>query len=451
MKIALVRPNYKSHLITPPLGLGYISSYLKSKEKEVKIIDGLNLNLSNEEIVDLCKNFDLIGINVLSFYYLKVKDLCEKLKKAGKIVVLGGPHAMIFPDKIMEETGADYINIGEGEEAINELVDVLEKNNNDRHIPGIFKKGEKNFIKRPFIEPLDKLPFPDWEQIDPRKYKKAPHGGLIKNFPVAPIISSRGCPYECTFCASPKIWDRKIRFRLPENVVKEIEYLVKNFGVKEIHFEDDNLTLSKDHVTKICNLILEKGIKISWATPNGIRADMVDFELLKLMKKAGCYYIVFGIESGNQEILDKIKKRETLEDINRAVGYAKKLKIMTQGFFILGLPGETERTINNSIKFAKKIGLDRAQFLLLDLLPGSQLWEEHKNEIEGDYYSLDSFQQVSWVPSTISKAVLEKAQSKAFKEFFFRPGPIFSLIKFFRFSQLKFIWQRIKDFHIVKK
>ena len=166
------------------------------------------------------------------------------------------------------------------------------------------------------------------------------------------------------------------------------------------------------------------------------------------MKKSGCYYVVFGIECGNQEILNNINKRETLSDIETAVNLAHKLGIMTQGFFILGLPGETKQTIQNSISFAKKIPLDRAQFLLLDLLPGSALWQEHKNEYTTDY-SKDSYHEPTWVPETISSTVLKQWQPKAFQSFFFRPRPLFSLIKFFRFSQLKFVFKRLRDFRIV--
>jgi radical SAM superfamily enzyme YgiQ (UPF0313 family) len=286
--------------------------------------------------------------------------------------------------------------------------------------------------------------------MDPRQYQKAPHGALIKNFPVAPLTTTRGCPYECKFCVSPKFWRRQIRFRTPENEIAENEYLLRYFGVKEIHFQDDNLTLKRDHIEKICNLIIEKNIKISWATPNGIRADKVDEPLLRLMKKAGCYYVVFGVESGNQQILDNIKKHETLEDIEKAIQIATKVGMMTQGFFILGLPEETEQTIKNSIEFAKRVPLDRAQFLLLDLLPGSELWEEHKHEIEIDY-KRRSYQDITWVPNTIKAETLKDWQPRAFKQFFFRPRPLFSLIRYFKPAQIKYVLNRLKDFRIIKK
>ncbi|HXI10140.1 MAG TPA: radical SAM protein, partial [Thermodesulfobacteriota bacterium] len=342
MKVALTRPNYHSHLITPQLGLGYISSYLKGRGFETRIIDGLNLGLTNTEIVERCKGFDLVGINCLSDYYPRVAELTKLLKEAGMRVVIGGPHASVLPAETLSGSGADFVVVGEGEETMLELCTTLKENRPCAGIPGLLTRDSRHIAKRPYIKDLDSLPFPDWKEMHPRTYKKAPHGGFVKKFPVAPITSTRGCPYECTFCASPDIWGRRIRYRSPGNVVDEIEYLVKEFGVREIHFEDDNLTLKRDHVTGICEQILERGIKVSWATPNGIRVDTITPELLRLMKKSGCYFIAFGIESGNESILRNIKKDTDLATITRAVHQAHDAGLMTQGFFIFGLPGETE-------------------------------------------------------------------------------------------------------------
>ncbi len=452
MKIALIRPNYNTHIITPPLGLGYISSYLKKQGHEVKFIDALNLRMSHEEILKSVKDYEVIGITVLTDFYLESKELTSILKGQGKTVILGGVHPTVLPRETLEETKTDFIVIGEGEETIAELISAIEKKKDFSKIKGIGYKKDKEIIinpRRELIKDLDELPFPDWEAMDPKSYQKAPHGAIVKNFPVAPIMTSRGCPYECKFCVSPNFWLKKIRFRSPENVIKEIEYLTKIFGVKEIHFEDDNLTLRRDHAEKICNLIIEKELNISWATPNGIRADKVDEGILRLMKKAGCYSIVLGIESGNQKILDNIKKREKLEDIELAAKLAKKVGLITQGFFILGLPGETEETIQNSINFAKKIKLDRAHFMLLDLLPGSELWDEHKHEFTVDF-SKRSYQDVTWVPKTISREKLKEWQPKAFRKFFYRPRPILSVIRYMKLSQIKHIIGRLKDYRIVK-
>jgi len=410
----------------------------------------LNLGISNDKIVKRCKGYDIVGISCMSYYFLNVIDLSKKLKAQGLIVVIGGSHPSVLPKLTLEKTDADFIIISEGEETFLELIKKIEKNQQVDNIPGIFTKKSKQIIKRDFIKNLDKLPFPDWEQMDPRKYKKAPHGALIKNFPVAPIVTTRGCPHNCKFCASPKLWNRIMRFRTPENVIKEVIYLIENFGVREIHFEDDNFTLKKDHIEKICRLILKNNLKISWACPNGIRADTITPDLLKLMKKSGCYYIALGFESGNQEILNNINKETNLATLRNAAEMAEKQGIMTQGFFIFGLPGETEKTISETINFSKKISLSRAQFLLLDVLPGSQLWDELDFGKKVDWKK-SSYHEITWIPKTVKPEILINAPPKAFRSFFFRPKQLFRLIKYFRLSQLPFVLKRISDFKIFGK
>lgn len=449
MKIILTRPNYHTHLITPSLGLGYLASYLKSAGQDAQIIDGLNLSLSNGEITQRSMTAGLVGITCLSDFYLETKELVKELKQRNLRVVLGGPHPSALAQKTKEDTGADFVVIGEGEETLLELVNALENGRSTEDIKGLISQ-KNTFEKREFISNLDSLPFPDWAQIDPRKCKRAPHGAVVKRFPVAPIVTSRGCPYTCKFCASPYLWARTMRFRSPENVVDEIEYLVREFGVKEIHFEDDNLTLKREHIENICHLILKRNLKISWATPNGIRADTLTQDLIRLMKMSGCYFVAFGIESGSQKILDNIHKKTDLAVIERAVRFASAGGLITQGFFIFGLPGETEATIQESIAFAKKIPLDRAQFLLLDVLPGSALWDELGGVSIANWHKR-SYQEVSWVPPTIRREVLAEAPSRAFRSFFLRPKQLFRLIKYIKPYQIPFIIKRLVDFRIIPR
>ncbi len=438
MKVVLTRPNYQTHLITPPLGLGYLASYLKSKGIETEIIDGLNLNLTNQEIVRRCQEAEVVGISVLSYYFLPTIDLAKRLKKAGKIVVLGGPHATMLPELTLKETKADFVIKGEGEEIFYRLIKEIASGKVNRR---------QKIRQGSFIKNLSALPFPDWEQMDPRTYQKAPHGGVVKAFPVAPIMTTRGCPYECKFCASPKLWQRTIRFRQPKEVVKEIKYLIENFGVREIHLEDDNFTLKRAHVEAICQLILKAKIKVAWATPNGIRADKVDLPLLRLMKKAGCYFVAFGIESGNQEILNNVAKHSNLQVIKKAVKMAHQAGLITQGFFIFGLPGETKETIRETINFAKGLPLDKAQFLMLDIIPGSALWDELKFAKKVNWH-LDSYHEISWLPPTVDRATLAAAQSRAFREFFFNPRRVLTMIKLIKPSQIKYVLRRARDFKI---
>jgi anaerobic magnesium-protoporphyrin IX monomethyl ester cyclase len=449
MRVALVRPNYKTHLITPPLGLGYLSSYVKSKRFDCEIVDGLKLGLTNEELTRRCSEADLVGISLLSSYFRQVIDLTAKLHKKGKLVVIGGAMATAVPKLVLKETKADFVAVGEGEITLYQLLRELKigKKLKEIKIRGLVSRYQPKFVPRPFITHLSGLPIPDWLGMDPRTYPKAPHGGVVKHFPVAPIVTTRGCPYECKFCASPAIWQRQIRFREPAEVVEEIKYLVNNFGVKEIHFEDDNFTFRREHAEAVCRLIIKNKLNISWATPNGIRADKVDLPLLRLMKKAGCYFVAFGIESGNQEILNNVAKHSDLHIIAKAVKMANRVGLITQGFFIFGLPGETKETIEETIRLAKNLPLDKAQFLLLDVIPGSALWQELKFNKKVNW-NLDSYHEVSWCPPTIDREILQQAQSKAFKAFFLRPKQAWEMVKMIKPSQLKYVVKRLIDFRI---
>ena len=452
MKIVLVRPKYTAHIITPPLGLGYLASSLKQNGIKVKLIDALKESLEQPELVEKILRLrpDAVGITCLTSFYKEVINLSKTLKEKGLRVIIGGVHPTFLPRETLMDSKADFVVCGEGEISFPKLI---KKDFKNKSIPGVYSMKDlaklNSIIKSEAVKKLDDLPFPDWKQLNPNTYPKAPHGAVAKNFPIGIIMTSRGCPYSCTFCASRRFYDTQIRFRSPENVIREIKYLVNNFGVREIHFEDDNLTMKREHVEKICNLILKNNLKISWACPNGIRADRVDENLLRLMKKSGCYFIAFGIESANSQILKKIKKMESVETIKQAIELAHKVGIECQGFFIFGLPGETKKTIRKNIDFAKNSKLTRAHFMILDILPGSELWDSLQGKFKPNWQK-NSYKEPEWLPKGLTKNYLMNAQTKAIKEFYARPVAFWSLAKSIRPAQIKFIWERIKDYRLFK-
>ncbi len=313
---------------------------------------------------------------------------------------------------------------------------------NHENLPDKPIKGEK-------VENLDDLPMPDWEQISPKSYPRAPHGAVTKNYPIGIIMTTRGCPYGCKFCASPNFYDRKIRFRSPKNVVDEIEYLVKNHGVKEIHFEDDNFTLKREHAYEVCKMIVDRKIKITFTCPNGIRADKVDKELLLMMKKAGCYCFAYGIESANPQILKNINKDEDIETIKKSIDIAADCGIDCVGFFIFGLPGETKQSIEQSINFALTSKLTRAQFMIFDVLPGCNLYDDLDGQFESDF-SKESYCSPEYVPETLTKQDLIDAQERAFRKFYFRPRIMFRMLRSVTLSQIGFLAKRLLTFGIIK-
>ena len=450
MEIALVRVKYNSHIITPPLGLGYLASYAQKFGHKVLIIDALRDNLSNEQVVEKINvaGISAVGITCLSAFYYEVVELSKMLKAEGKKVFIGGVHPTFMPKQTLIDTGADYVSLGEGEISLKKLLDA---NFDGTGIQGIYNlenlpdkpiKGEK-------VENLDDLPMPDWGQISPKSYPRAPHGAVTKNYPIGIIMTTRGCPYGCKFCASPNFYDRKIRFRSPKNVVDEIEYLVKNHGVKEIHFEDDNFTLKRSHAYEVCKMIVDRKIKITFTCPNGIRADKVDKELLLMMKKAGCYCFAYGIESANPQILKNINKDEDIETIKKSIDIAADCGIDCVGFFIFGLPGETKQSIEQSINFALSSKLTRAQFMIFDVLPGCNLYDDLDGQFESDF-SKESYCSPEYVPENLTKQDLIDAQERAFRKFYFRPRIMFRMLRSVTLSQIGFLAKRLLTFGIIK-
>jgi anaerobic magnesium-protoporphyrin IX monomethyl ester cyclase len=452
MKVVLLRPNYNSHIITPPLGLGYLASFLKSQGIEVKIIDALRDNLPAQIVVSkvLAGKPDAVGITCLTAFYKEATELSLSLKRHGQRVIIGGVHPTFMPAETLRDTQADAVVCGEGEIA---LLHLVKNGFSSNGIEGVYSQadlasGKIMDSRAPIIPQLDTLPPPDWRQLDPRSYPKAPHGAIVKRFPIGVVTTTRGCPYPCTFCASPKFYRRKIRFRSPENVIAEIEMLIRDFGVREIHFEDDNFTLKREHVARICELMLQKNLRVTWACPNGIRADRVDKDLIHLMKRAGCYYFAYGIESANAQILKNIKKSETIEEIEQSIAWAHEAGISCQGFFIFGLPGETDTTIEQTIQFACRSQLSRAQFLILDVIPGSELWTTLEGQFQPDWRK-NSYKEPEWLPEGMSRETLLRAQSRAFRKFYASPARFIGLAASIKPAQITFLAKRLREYRVL--
>jgi radical SAM superfamily enzyme YgiQ (UPF0313 family) len=356
-----------------------------------------------------------------------------------------------MPYQTLLDSKADYVVCGEGEIA---LCKLLESDmDGSESIQGVYslnnlKDADTPYQKAEIVHNLDDLPYPDWEQMKPGDFPLAPFGVMANKFPIGVIMSSRGCPHSCKFCASPNFYQNKVRFRSPENVVGEMLYLKEKFGVKEFQFYDDNLTMRRAHIEKICNLILEKGLNTVWSCPNGIRADLIDDELIKLMRKAGCYYTAIGIESANNDILQNINKKESIETIKNAIDIITRNGVECGGFFIFGFPGETKSTIKNTIDFALKNNLSRAGFFLLSILPGCGFWNDMKKNNDV-LYSNKKFYEADYIPEGLIKDELRLTLGKAYRRFYFRPKIIFRLIKYFKFGQLKYLFRRFMDNNVL--
>jgi radical SAM superfamily enzyme YgiQ (UPF0313 family) len=398
MNVLLIQPQYKDTWASPPLSIGYLAAVLEEHGHKVDFID---LTLTPLSEVDFKRfimqtNPGLIGISVMVRALSATKTLISYIRQVKNVpVVIGGAQPTVEPVFSLKYTRAEFAVVGEGERTIVELIEALESRRSYEQVDGLVFLSNNGDYKinqpREFIKNLEQIPFPDWNLISPLKYKIQPALTPVKMTPIAPIITTRGCPYRCNFCGGPLMWRRTFRMRNAKNIVDEIEILIKGYKVKEIFISDDNFTLVKDHVIGMCNELLDRKINIPWACPNGIRIDTVDDGILRLMKKAGCHLVGFGIESGNQEILDNARKQLDLKRVKEVVRMAKLNKLITYGFFIIGLPGETTETIRQTIDFAKQLPLDRAWFNILVPYPGTEIFDMYAKGKSLDEIDWDNF------------------------------------------------------------
>lgn len=393
----------------PPLGLAYIASVLEENGIKVKIIDAVVLRLSLEGVVEQAIEYlpDYIGIMAMTPTIYRSKDLAKLLKRhlPEVPITFGGPHPSQFPKETSEYDYVDTVVVGEGEYA---MLDIVK--NNSRGI--IYANPIKN---------LDELPFPARHLLPMELYFAGV--SLSKRSPQATVITSRGCPEDCTFC-SKSVFGRKYRVRSPKNVVSEIKYLMKEYGIREISFWDDIWGLKNTWTREFCNLILEEEIDITWSCE--ARVDTVNLEKLKLMKKAGCWNIFYGIESGNQDLLDIIGKGTTLEQARKAIKWTKEAGIEIRANFMLALPGETPEKAKKTIDFAKELDADFVKFNITTPYPGTKLYEQAQSygTLEESLNRFTNYFPV-FVPSGYSsKEEILEMRKKAYREFFFRPSYI---------------------------
>jgi magnesium-protoporphyrin IX monomethyl ester (oxidative) cyclase len=391
------------------LEIAYVAALLEKQHKVLIIdaptegrwnleeIDGTKyrVGLTNKEIADRIRRWspDVVDIHIpFSGWWKTAYEVASTVKSIDKdiITVLSGLHPSARPVDSLMQPNIDFVVIGEAEYTMLELVGVLEQRTTEgltkvRGI-GYIKNGETVITPpRPAIQDLDALPFPARHLLPMEEYfaavKEVPPRGEIRK-PWTMMITSRGCPHNCVFCSVHVVMGRKWRGRSPENVVDEIEQVVHTYRVKQIDFLDDNMTLNKKRMENICDLIVKRGLDIEWYTPNGIRADGLDENLLTKMKASGCKKIRIAPESGVQRVVDQIIKKDLdLKKVENAVILSRKVGIKVGCFFIIGLIGETKEDILATIKYAYKLrqlGADSFYFSYATPLYGTELYEQAK-------------------------------------------------------------------------
>lgn len=383
--ITPIEPNQvvKSH---PPMGLLYLATYIRKLGYDVKIIDALAEKLTWPKIKKQIKKYspDLIGISVMfTAYYQDALQLSKKIKNSfsNTKIVLGGAHISIDPNTCLQNDFIDFVVYGEGEKTLEDLLKNINNKKNISKIDGLIYKQGKNIRKNPpreLIKNLDDIPFPDWSLLKLKKYKF--DDGFQMRRPCFIVETSRGCPNHCVYCSAFAVWQHHWRGRSPKNIVDEIENLNKKFGAKEIAFFDDTMSLDKTRMIGICNELINRKINIKWTTPNGIAHWTIDKPLLKLMKKAGCYKITFGIESGDPSMRRWIGKPYSLDDAKELTQYANKLGFWTSATNIIGFPYETMEQIQQTLNYSLESDVDIAYFFRLGLRPGAPVYSIFEKE-----------------------------------------------------------------------
>ncbi|MBI5643013.1 MAG: radical SAM protein [Deltaproteobacteria bacterium] len=372
-------------LINPPgwqkgstnLGLCYLASSLLAHKHKVLIFDVNATDKSPEAVAEKALEYapDIIGFSLktstANAAFLLSKAIKKRYSKA--IHVAGGAHiTLAFKESLLGNPDIEYCFLGESERSFIAFVERLQDGRPVEEVPGIaYKKGGEVVVTpREYIEDLDSIPYPNLEVIENFSFKDFRY----------PMITSRGCPYPCTYCCVGVVSSKKWRARTPENIIEELKAVKERHGITSFEILDDNFTLRVDRAKKFCRLLIESGLNLSWYCHNGIRADKLDLELAKLMKEAGCTSVALGVESGDPLIFDSIKKGEPLEAIVNAVKCIKEAGMKAVGYFIIGLPGDSLEGIKNTIKFQKSLGLDHYTYGILNPYPYTEVYDTVKRE-----------------------------------------------------------------------
>lgn len=465
MKICFINAPYKEEvygdvkdvsLLEPPLGICYLAAMLEKENYEVSLIDAEAERLTTGDLVKKVNDINpgMICLTCTTPMVASVKRTAEALKSAlpqAKIIV-GGPHVTAVPEDMLKEKYIDLAVIGEGEYTLVDLTKIIEGGKSLRGCKGIAFKENGKIIKtesRPLIKDVDALPFPARHLLKISKYKHATIVEHKTKLNYTNIISSRGCPFKCIFCGSRTTFGGVARFRDPKSVVDEMEECYNKYDIGMFGFSDDTLTLKKEHIIGVCNEIIRRKLDIVWFAQ--ARVNTVDKEMLELMKKAGCEAIHYGYESGSQEILNNIKKGITLQQSIDATKITKEVGIKIHGYFMIGNPGETAETIKQTIKFAKELDPNTAQFTIATPFPGTELYEifmlqDHELKEFKDY---KWYNDAVFVPKGMTKEQLLKLHKQAYKEFYMRPKYIFKSVK--RLRSLTAIRQTIAGFKTLVK
>ncbi|OGR05348.1 MAG: hypothetical protein A2520_06460 [Deltaproteobacteria bacterium RIFOXYD12_FULL_53_23] len=410
-----------------PIGLAYIAAYLQQHDIPVRILDSYvgTDSIDSFQRAIQAMPADLIGITATSNGIQGAMEAAEIIKQCwpDTPIVIGGPHMATYPEKTLLNSHFDFGVVGEGEQTILELVDALKHGTETRGIPGLLTKAKKQVSQltpRKRVNNLDKFPHPARELFPNSRYKT-----LLGFNPVTYILTSRGCPFQCTFC-DHGLWGRETTFHSPEWIIDEIQHCLAQ-GAREIYIYDETFSLNKERAKTICKLIIEKNIKFSWVVSS--RVDTVDRELIELLKQAGCRQIRFGVESGLDKNLQTIGKNITIKKVRHTFDLCDQVGIDTYAYFMIGLPSETLQDMEETINFAIQLNPGWTNFNILTMKPGTKVYRQAAqqghlppNLWEGLLDGTVSEEDCFWPTPGVTKTDLLSMKKKAHIQFYLRAG-----------------------------
>ncbi|MGC9332959.1 MAG: B12-binding domain-containing radical SAM protein [Anaerolineae bacterium] len=445
MRILLVNPRSKLPIDTrtsPPLGLAYLAAVSERRGDEVRVYDGDIEDVALETVIGDFEP-EIVGITANTTQITAAwRDAALVKSISPAAVVLGGPHPTILSEESAGKPYVDAVVRGEGEPTWLELLDCLESGDKgsplNTRLPdtlaGItYRSADGEIVSRPDRVPmpvsmLNELPLPAWHLFKLERYTNLQPTMDQVNGPSLPILTSRGCPYRCSYCS--QIGPRRWRARSAESVVAEWRWLVQELGAAEIGILDDSFNIDRKRVLDICDrLVQERLTDVSWIMINGIRANLADEEVLGAMKRAGCLRTAFGVESGNQAILDTVvDKHLTLDQVRAAFRAARTVDMETIGFFIIGMPGETEETMDDTIRFACELDPVVANFSIATPFPGTQMYETVKAQGRILAETWDDFVffegKARFEMPGLPAELVERKWKEAYRRFYLRPKRI---------------------------
>jgi len=408
----------------PPLGIAYIASSLEKAKHEVEIIDAVALRLSKEEVRQKVKQYapDIVGITAMTPSFRGAQEAGMIAKEEGVTTVVGGVHMALFPEETLSYDYFDFGIVGEGEETMVELCGAIENRQPFEKLKGLaFKKDGAVFANEPrIVANLDSIPMPAYHLLPMKKYSS-----IIGLHPISTMIGTRGCPYKCGFCYKTPS-DISHRQRNTINVVDEMEYLVKNYNAKEIMFYDD--LMLPDFAQKLCEEILRRKLQVKWQSPQ--RINLVNPKLLRLMAKAGCRILRYGVEQGDSEMMQRVEKGITFDQVKKVFRWTKEAGIDAFAYFIIGYGNENSRTMRATINLAKELDPKYVMFTKAVPLPQTKLMTMAVAQglITEDYWKKFTLHvEVGTIPPFVSD--VDNWVKKAYREFYLRPGRILRQIK----------------------